>query len=1301
LKRYCFIWLLVVCRALAGDSVVVFNEIMYHPRDPDSVEWLELYNQMAVDVDISRWTIDGIDYTFPTNTVIAGGKYLVVASDPAELMRRSVITNVYGPFAGKLSNSGEKLRLKNHNQRVMDSVDFGTDSPWPAGPDGSGFTLAKRQPALASKNAVNWANSAQPGGTPGSINFAEDYQPASLLLNEIAASTNQVFWLELVNNSATTIDLSGAEVEFARGQQTRVFPPNTILSPGGYYVYSTTGYVGQAGEKLFLYGAERHQMLDATEVKARSMGRSVDGWHVPSLETPGAANVFDFQSNVVINEIMYGRVSGQTNSTWVELLNRGTNSIDLSGWKLAPVDYNFPKNTRIAAGEYLVIAHDAARLRAQYPTARVLGNFGKALSGSSDELVLEDQFGNPADSVRYFDSEPWPPDANTDGVSLELRDPRADNNRPEVWAASNAPGEWQSYSYTANAAADNGPTRWNEFIFGLLDAGDVLLDDFSVTENPGAAGREILQNGNFETGGTTWRFLGTHRHATVIVDPDNPANHVLHLIADGATEHMHNHVETTLLNNTPIKNGTAYRISWRAKWLAGCNRLNTRLYFNRVARTTASQRPALVATPGAPNSAARTNLGPTFAGLTHFPAVPKPADNVQVSLQAEDPDGVKHVRLWSGVDGTNWIGTDMTASGSTYSANLSARAAGTVVQFYVEAEDNLGALSFYPADGPASRAVYKVNDNQALSSRIHNFRLIMLPVEATALHASTNVMSNGRSRCTVIYDENEVFYDCGLHLQASERGRMDPSRVGFTVNFPADHLFRGVQNTITFDRSGGWSGRGGRQDEIIIRHIINQAGDSPDMYNDLVRVLTPLPAETGTAMLLMSKYSGEFIDSSIYPKDGSLFKLELIYYPTTSVNNNPQLSKIPQPDDVIGSDLGNLGASHESYRWFFLAENHEADDDYDDFIRLSQAFSLSGAASQQKLAELADMEEWTRVFAFKSLSGDPDTYGFGLAHNQLFYVPPLGKALTFPWDMDFAWARGATESINVSSRIGQVIQGIPAHQRLYWGNMRDILNTSYNTNYMARWTAHYGSLAGQNYSGILSYIGQRANSVQKQLPALSPFAVTTFPDDKLVTNVAAITLRGTAPYTIKRLRLNTNAPAAGFTWSAAQAWETVLPLSYGSNIVTLVGYDFHNEPFVTNQVTIVSTFGLPDRDRDGLPDDWEIQNGTNPDVADAGLDPDQDGLSNSSEYLAGTAPLDTNSSLRLSVTRLRQQQFSLSFIARAQRSYRLQYHVGLNGKWTDLLTIPEGVERAVTQTQTVSSVAPALFYRVLLQNTGQ
>jgi len=67
--------------SLRADSVVVFNEIMYHPgQNQTSGEWIELHNQMAVDVDLSGWSIkDGITYTFPEGTFLPGGGYLLIA----------------------------------------------------------------------------------------------------------------------------------------------------------------------------------------------------------------------------------------------------------------------------------------------------------------------------------------------------------------------------------------------------------------------------------------------------------------------------------------------------------------------------------------------------------------------------------------------------------------------------------------------------------------------------------------------------------------------------------------------------------------------------------------------------------------------------------------------------------------------------------------------------------------------------------------------------------------------------------------------------------------------------------------------------------------------------------------------------------------------------------------------------------------------------------------------------------------------------------------------------------------------
>ena len=159
-----------VCQA---DSVVVFNEIMYHPPGTNeaALEWVELQNQMSATMDLSGWRLDrAIHFTFPEGTTIPGGGCLVVASSPAALAARG-ITNAFGPFLGRLNNSGDTLELRNNNNRLMDELVFGTEIDWPSAPDGAGPSLARRARNLATANPANWRASERLGGTPGAENF--------------------------------------------------------------------------------------------------------------------------------------------------------------------------------------------------------------------------------------------------------------------------------------------------------------------------------------------------------------------------------------------------------------------------------------------------------------------------------------------------------------------------------------------------------------------------------------------------------------------------------------------------------------------------------------------------------------------------------------------------------------------------------------------------------------------------------------------------------------------------------------------------------------------------------------------------------------------------------------------------------------------------------------------------------------------------------------------------------------------------------------------------------------------------
>src|SRR5690349_6332973 len=119
-----FLLLVGAVTSLRGDTSLVFNEVMYHPATNEpAMEWVELYNQLAVDLDISGWSLDGgILYTFASNTIVHGGNYLVVAISPSTLSSATGLTNVFGPFIGRLGNNGETVQIKNNSGRVVDEL---------------------------------------------------------------------------------------------------------------------------------------------------------------------------------------------------------------------------------------------------------------------------------------------------------------------------------------------------------------------------------------------------------------------------------------------------------------------------------------------------------------------------------------------------------------------------------------------------------------------------------------------------------------------------------------------------------------------------------------------------------------------------------------------------------------------------------------------------------------------------------------------------------------------------------------------------------------------------------------------------------------------------------------------------------------------------------------------------------------------------------------------------------------------------------------------------------------------------
>ena len=92
-----------------------------HKQGSAGMEWMEFYNQEAVDVDISNWRVSGdTDFVFPEGTRVAGRSYIVLARDPAQLKAVTGLTsNVFGPFVSPLNNQGGTLNLFNNATMIF------------------------------------------------------------------------------------------------------------------------------------------------------------------------------------------------------------------------------------------------------------------------------------------------------------------------------------------------------------------------------------------------------------------------------------------------------------------------------------------------------------------------------------------------------------------------------------------------------------------------------------------------------------------------------------------------------------------------------------------------------------------------------------------------------------------------------------------------------------------------------------------------------------------------------------------------------------------------------------------------------------------------------------------------------------------------------------------------------------------------------------------------------------------------------------------------------------------------------
>ncbi len=246
------------------------------------------------------------------------------------------------------------------------------------------------------------------------------------------------------------------------------------------------------------------------EVRARAF--EMDRWGpmrvVPIVTGEAGAATLAAAGNVVISEIMYhpGEPTAEEAADvsedhddfeFVEVMNISDEDVSLVGASFSNgIDYIFPKNASLKAGERAVIVKNLGAFQKRYADskAKVLGLYDGGLKNSGEKLTLSDADDNVIASVSFKDSTPWPQSADGLGFSLVLK-------VPESNPSLNQAGNWQaSSSVGGSPGAGDEATAGGVVINEILTHTDLPNVDAIELYNPTDA--EIDLSGWFLTDDT-------------------------------------------------------------------------------------------------------------------------------------------------------------------------------------------------------------------------------------------------------------------------------------------------------------------------------------------------------------------------------------------------------------------------------------------------------------------------------------------------------------------------------------------------------------------------------------------------------------------------------------------------------------------------------------------------------------------------------------------------------------------------------------------------------------------------------
>lgn len=1187
----------------------VISEIHYHPPprlDGRNAEFIELFNSQPWAEDISGFRLSGsVDFSFPSNTTIAARSYLIVAAAPADVEAVYGLSSVLGPWTqtNGLPNDAGTVRLHNRRDAVLLEVNYRDEPPWPVAADGGGHSLVLARPSFGEADPRAWGASQLPGGSPGTneLGVPPSGGLAAVVINELLAHPTDggLDFIELYNYSTQAVDLAGCVLTDNPDTNKFIFPPNSLLAPLAFVALDQAqlGFgLKAAGDTLWFKAPDGARVLDAVRFDAQeqgvTLGRFPDG--APALSrlesvTPGVPNTRPRLSEVMFSEIMFHPLRGDSDDEFVELHNRSTNAVDLSGWRLqGGIDFVIPSNTLVAAGGQLVIAQNAVRLRTNYlglMPANTAGDFSGRLGDGGDLLqlarpmpVIGTNNGQPVtdllyvvvDEVAYRDGGRWGRWADGGGSSLELVDPRADKRLAPAWADSDESGQsdWQTIEATGVLDNGNGPCDALQIL--LLGPGECLVDDVQVIPQGGG---NLIPNPDFESGLAGWYAQGSHARSYWETRLGYTSARSLHVVATDRGDTGANRVRARL--TAALTAGQTATIRAKVKWLRGAPQMLLRLRGNYLEAPGYLLTTTALGTPGAPNSRAVANAGPAITEVTHLPALPAAGQAVTVIARVDDPDPLAGVTLRYRIDpSTNGQSVVMRYRGAGwFAAEIPGQSAGALAAFFITATDGGSppAASRFPAE--AQRTCLVRWGEPAQGGALGTYRLWMTAA-TQAEWVRREKLSNDPLDCTFVYGDFRVIYNIGAQFSGSPwHSQFYDTPTGNWCNYalfmPGDDRLLGATDFRLF-YPGNDADDATAQREQFGLWLCEQLGlpfNHQRYFHFFVNGV-----RRGTILEDAQTPDPDLLESFFGDPDGELYKVTMWH----EFEDNAA-TYVATPAAIQNFTTTGGAKKLARYRWIFAQRgNPESAVAYTNLFTLVDAANWPLANVVSRLDLLADTDNWMRLFAFEHAVGNWDSWGNGNGQNVFLTRAGGARWRLLPVDADILLGSApsdgpTTDLFKCTDPVLAGLYTVPLYRRAYWRALLELANGPFlPANVNARLDPRYAGLTANGAAvgspqPIKDYVATRRSYILSQAAAVaSPFTVSGPTNRTVTTNL--VTLGGTAPIEVETIQVN--GVAWPVTWTSISNWTLRLPLAPGPQTYLVQGVDRHGAPLAGASATL-------------------------------------------------------------------------------------------------------------------------------------